>query len=793
MKVRWILENFDLVQYLLIGAGLIFAVCALITLHRIMRMMPCHRHLRALPELLCWARDAGQGVITLKNGGMMSLYDVAGCDLENLDEDALRQFRRRLSQALQRLDGSWALHFSLLRGESPVLEGGDYRGSETGAALNLSHIRAINAAHCHQNRRLMALIRKPSRARHLMGPTADEVGDFIRERDALAEEFSSSLGLALLCGGEGRFNRALSFLKTVLAGMPHEVAEPDDPQALDSLLAPDDFHAGCMPAMGSRHIACVAVDAYPSGSLPDMLGALEALPFPLHFSTRFICYDSLRSQAALKRRRRFFEQRRRGFFSQVMNVSNTSTDQDAEAQISDLDRARASLSAQDEIFGALTQVVVLTSEDPEDLRKRAAATVKAIEDIGFTARVETVNAVEAFLSSLPGDLKSNLRRPLMSQKVLSDLLPVNSVWEGESQTPCPLYREKSPLMVARTPEGGHFYLNLHSSDLGNTLIFGPPGSGKSVLLNALCMNLMRYGNMRVWVFERGFSLKRLCQKLGGEHVTLDNSCAFAPLAFLTTPEDRARAAAFVTMLCADSGVILTPEDRECLASALELMAAYANGTHTLSDLCVLLSSSQNLTRALRPHLKGLGGGLLDGDRDQGFDRSLTVFECAGLLERQRDSRLLLRHLLGRLRRECEATSDPKAIILDEAWLMFRDGAFRDELITWLKTLRKHNTAVILATQSLADPAATGHTEALFDCAPTRIYLPNSGATEAFMQKHYAAAGLTPRQIERIAGAVPKRDYFMQKPGHFSEFQLSLSPSELEIFTVSGARALLEDA
>lgn len=43
-----------------------------------------------------------------------------------------------------------------------------------------------------------------------------------------------------------------------------------------------------------------------------------------------------------------------------------------------------------------------------------------------------------------------------------------------------------------------------------------------------------------------------------------------------------------------------------------------------------------------------------------------------------------------------------AIIIDEAWMMLANEEFSKQLITWIKTFRKHNVAIVLATQSIND-------------------------------------------------------------------------------------------
>ncbi|MCI6796960.1 MAG: hypothetical protein MR571_03700 [Succinatimonas sp.] len=750
---------------------------------------------RALSQLLEWAFLEKDGVIVLKNGAMMSVYACKGVDENSLSLGELEHCREILKNALMKMGGDWACSLDLVRVPVDLSDYPAYQGSDSGAMLDRAHRDELRSHGLIDTCFYFTLVKHPL----LTSSQNKDLGshtEFVKERDALAECFSQILSLKLLQAlGDDKFDPVLSFLRSCFEGSQKKCAAPHDTSApLDSWICTKDFQTGQIPCIGDCNLALVSVDSYPAQTSMSMLEAVAALPFPCRFSSRFICFDNLRSSLALKRKRRFFEQRRRGFVSQILNVQDQSGgDRDAIKQIDDIDEAIGSLSSRGQSFGALSQVLVIPSKDLKTLEKNCAQAVCVIEDLGFGARVETVNATEAFLGSLPGDLTHNLRRPLINSAAVADLLPIFSPWHGESSAPCPLYREKEPLLQALSPDESPFFLNLHTGDLGNTLVSGPPGSGKSVLLNALILSLMRYSEMKIWAFERGFSLYVLCKKLEGEHVMLDGSVSLSPLRYLEDAEDLSRARNFIRTLCTTSGERLSASAEKCLNDALALLATKSHEERTLSDLMLLCSGSSELCLALEPHLKRSGGGILDGNEDPGFKQKLTVFECAALLERPHESTHVLRHLLGRIRRECEKDIHPKAVILDEAWLMLQDETFCHELISWLKTLRKHNTLVVLATQSLADLDLTHCAEAVFDCIKTRIYLPNPDASQAIFKPRYIAAGLNDSQIGSIAQAIPKRDLFIQKPGHFSRFRLLLSQEELDVFTKSGAAALLDTA
>ncbi|MCV5132833.1 hypothetical protein OFL98_29525, partial [Escherichia coli] len=73
--------------------------------------------------------------------------------------------------------------------------------------------------------------------------------------------------------------------------------------------------------------------------------------------------------------------------------------------------------------GYYTSVVVLMDEDRTRLEAAARDVEKAVNRLGFAARIESINTLDAFLGSLPGHGVENVRRQLINTMNLADLLP----------------------------------------------------------------------------------------------------------------------------------------------------------------------------------------------------------------------------------------------------------------------------------------------------------------------------------------------------------------------------------
>ena len=120
-------------------------------------------------------------------------------------------------------------------------------------------------------------------------------------------------------------------------------------------------------------------------------------------------------------------------------------------------------------------------------------------------------------------------------------------------------------------------------------------------------------------------------------------------------------------------------------------------------------------------------------------------------------------------------------------IFFLVADFAGKLREWLKTLRKKNASVIFATQSLADIDGSAIAPAIIESCPTRIFLPNDRAIEPQITAIYRRFGLNDRQIEILARATPKRDYYCQSRRGNRLFELGLGEVALA-FTAASLKA-----
>ncbi|MDP9121974.1 MAG: DUF87 domain-containing protein, partial [Acidobacteriota bacterium] len=331
---------------------------------------------------------------------------------------------------------------------------------------------------------------------------------------------------------------------------------------------------------------------------------------------------------------------------------------------------------------------------------------------------------------------------------------------------------------AATTGATPFWLNLHDDDVGHTLVVGSTGAGKSTLLNLIIAQFLRYPRAQVFSFDIGYSGWLLAKAAGARHYDLVNEpVRLQPLAQIDRPTERLWALEWLEMVLEVNRVPVTPTSRQALDSALELIAREAPEHRRISELLPQIQDRE-LVAALEPYAEGSLRHLLDADRDDLEESPYQIFELKRLVDME-DRVLLpvLLYLFHRIEQRLEQ-GRPSLLVIEEAWLPLMKSAFATRIKQWLLTLRKQNAAVVLATQSLSQLWESPNRHVLLESCPTRILLPNPEAASPGPAALYRELGLNDTELQILARARRKRDYYFKSPRGSRLFELGLGPIAL---------------
>jgi len=761
---------------------------------------------RLLADYLPWAALVAPGVVLNKDGSFQRTFQFRGPDLESATDAELVAACARLNNALRRFGSGWALFFEADRFAAPGYPASKFPDAvswlvdeERRAAFENSEARQHYESAYHLTFVYLPPADQVSRAEGWLLETAqdaqgpryrDHLASFVTETDKTLDLLSGVMSEVAPLDDAA----TLAYLHSTISARRQLVAVPETPMHLDAVLADTPLIGGLEPMLGDRHLRALSVLGFPNVSHPGLLDHLNHLGIPYRWVTRFIALDKTEANKALMRlRRQWFNKRKSvtALLREIMyNEPARLLDSDADNKAADADTALQELGSDQVAFGYLTATVIVADVDRNSAAEKLRAIERMVQGRGFTTIRETTNAVEAWLGSLPGHVYANVRQPLVHTLNVAHLVPLSSVWAGPPRNE---HLQGPPLLFADTGGATPFRLSTHIGDVGHMLVVGPTGAGKSVLLALMALQFRRYPESQVYLFDKGFSARAAVLAMGGDHHVLGagGSLAFQPLAAIDDAAERSWAAEWVTALIAHENVPVTPDVKEAVWSALSSLSSAPPNERTITGLSVLLQSNA-LKSALLPYtLEGPFGRLLDAAKDR---LALSLVQCFEMEELMRERGVVL-PVLTYLFHRLEARFDgrPTLLVLDEAWVFLDDPVFSARIREWLKTLRKKNVAVVFATQSLADIAASAIAPALIESCPQRIFLPNDRAIEPQARHAYERFGLNERQIQLIAQAVPKRDYYLQSRQGNRLFDLALGPLALAVCGASSPadQALIE--
>ena len=752
-----------------------------------------------LADFLPWAALVAPGVVLNKDGSFQRSARFRGPDLDSAVQAELVAVAGRLNSAFRRLGSGWAIFVEAQRhavGAYPVSRFPDAASAMVDAERKADFEE--DAVHYESSYFLTFTFLPPAedaaRAESWLYEGKAERGvdawealrGFVDRTDRILQLVEAFMPeCAWLDDVE-----TLTYLHSTVSTKRYRVRVPETPMYLDALVADQPLTGGLEPRLADAHLRILTVVGFPTATTPGILDDLNRLAFPYRWATRAILLDKTDATKLLtKIRRQWFSKRKSiaAILKEVMtNEASALVDTDAANKAADADLALQELGADYAGQAYVTATIAVWDNDPRVASEKLRLVEKVIQGRDFTAMPETINAADAWLGSLPGHVYANVRQPPISTLNLAHMIPLSAVWAGPERDE---HFGAPPLLYGKTEGSTPFRFSIHVGDVGHTLVVGPTGAGKSVLLALMALQFRRYAGAQVFAFDFGGSIRAAAIAMGGDWHDLGggltegsaDSVALQPLFRIDEAAERAWAADWIVAILMRETIQVTPEVKELIWTALSSLASAPTAERTMTGLSVLLQSN-DLKQALRPYcVGGPYGRLLDAESEHLGVATVQAFETEGLIGTAA-APAVLSYLFHRI--EDRLNGEPTLIIVDEGWLALDDEGFSGQLREWLKTLRKKNASVVFATQSLSDIDGSAIAPAIIESCQSRLLLPNERAIEPQITAIYRRFGLNDRQIEILARAMPKRDYYCQSRRGNRLFELGLADVALALCAAS---------
>ena len=763
------------------------------------RMLGRHRGgSRGFAELVPWMILLTPAVVLNKDGALLALFELEGIDVEGAAAETVDRHARLLERAMRDFDERLAVWWTVDRRRAPA-EAPSTFDHPVSAHLDRLWKDTFRRDPCFVNRHTLALTWTPERhmpgawslsRRHAFASHAATLQlDGARFEEVLRAfvETSADLGLRRLEG-----TRLLAALHDRVSPASEGQAIIDGGEAafLDAWLPDNELSVGQdrlrFSHVDTIDVAALSVKAWPGTTWPGALDSLLDVPGELTLVVAFRFEHPARAARRIRdiqRHQRNLQKTFAGYLKEAITREPTALVDEGRLRLAeDASDALAYLTSGGGAFGHCAVVVLVRGPDAEGLDETLREASGRLRRLGYPVLRERLNLLGAFSVSIPGQWAMSPRWFFVSEANLADLAPIRSCPSG---APVNVHlgrqsgRAEPALACLPTEARTLFNFDLHVGDVGHALVLGPSGAGKSVLMNFLIAQSRKYPGSKVFVFDKDYSCRIPVLLQGGSHVDAGPGQAplrINPLERLGERGEREWLAGWLELLLTARGHAMSSDDDRMLREALELLSVQPQNAWRLRSLVPLLPGrlagaleawvGDGLLARYFDHAGGawpaavsdpaaVAGGACAGVPD------FTCIEIGRLFSTPRVAGAFLDHAFRQVERSLDGS--PAVIYVEEAWFMMAEPLFCRRLNDWLRTMRKRNAAVVLATQSLEEIETSRIFASVVDNIPTRIYLANPNAA-AHARLYLERFGLNAAQLERIRQACPKRDYYITQPG-----------------------------
>ncbi|WP_249339971.1 VirB4 family type IV secretion/conjugal transfer ATPase [Sphingopyxis sp. L1A2A] len=749
----------------------------------------------ATPEkFLPYSRHVNEEMVALDSGDIMLTFELQGRAFETADVRDLNDWHTKLNGMLRNLhDERLSIWTHLIRMRVDQYPGGAFK-SGFAADLNRAYFGRINRERMFINRFFATLVIRPAATGgdKLIQLLKRKISGNARRSAALGLEIDESL-IELLDDKARDFeklmarceprrcaiyeHRGLMFSETmevadmVMTGRPARVPVVRGHLGGALYRARTIFGAETIEIRGADTSAfggIFGIREYPAQTTSRQLEALLSVDFGFVLTQSFTFLG--RAAATEKFRLRM---------TQMENAGDRAVSQ-ADALID----AGDDLMSNRFVLGDHHFTLAVYASSMKALRDQMAIARAALADTGMVAAREGAALEAAYWSQLVGNFAWRARPAPITSLNFAAFSPFHTFPAGLASG----NHWGDAVALLKTNARSPYFFNFHKGDLGHTLIIGPSGGGKTVLLNFLMAQVEKTGARQIFIDkDRGAQI--FVQASGGTYLALRNGVAtgFSPLkALCDTPGDKSFLSIFIRQLVRADGLPVSVQEERRIEDGINAVMKLPSADRSLSALRSMLGMKDISgvgARLEKWTSEGSLGWVFDNPADRmTLGARFIGFDMTDFLDNADIRTPVMLYLFHRI--DQLLNGERMIICIDEFWKALGDEAFRRFAQDGLKTYRKRNALLVFATQSPADALKSDISHSILEQVATKIMLPNPfGARRDYVE----GFALSEAEFKLVRDDLAAESHkFLVKQGHDSVVvELDLSGLDDALAVLSG--------
>lgn len=472
----------------------------------------------------------------------------------------------------------------------------------------------------------------------------------------------------------------------------------------------------------------------------------------------------------------------------------------ATEQIDQINDALNQLISGQFVMGEHHASVTVFGDTSPEVRDYLAQVSAALSDRSIIDTKVDLALEAGYWAQLPGNFNYRPRPAAITSLNFLSLSPFHNFLSGK-----PTGNPWGPAVtILKTISGTPLYFNFHYSNpdhdstdkklLGNTMITGKSGTGKTVTLGFTLAQAQKFGPT-ICAFDKDRGMEVVIRAMGGRYLPLrmGDPSGFNPFQLEPTQANLSFLKRFVKTLIGCAGPVTHMDERQIDQGINTLMFHIDKPLRRLSMLVQSLpnplhTSDEDTAPTVHARLLkwcegGEYGWMFDNPHDA-LDLSthkIYGFDVTEFLEVPEIRGPVMMYLIYRT----EGMIDGRRFmyLFDEFWKPLEDEYFQDLVKNKQKTIRKQNGLCVFATQEADDIGSSPIASTLVGQCSTFIFLPNP---EADYKTYTETFKLTDSEFYLLKGlAEDSRRFLIKQGGNCAVAELNLYGFDDELLVLSG--------